>query len=244
MVYRPKKQLKKLGDKQFSEDIKKYIKTSHTFYGTRVPELKILAKRLHEEHSLKDFYRVFNKFWKSGYNEERSLAIYTLELYKEEFDIDTWNFIKLKLNEIKSWDKLDSISMNIIGEILSRTEKIKEDIFKLAESSNIWFNRIAIMSTIPLIRKNLIDMAMQIIKMNINEKNKYIQEANGLVLKEVSMQKPALARKFILKNIHMPEISFNIATENMKELRKMREIKKLKINNFLGFKSIKNIFKK
>ena len=58
MTYKLKRQLKKLGNKQFTEDIKKYIKSSHEFYEKRVPEMKVLAKRLHDEHSLKQFYKI------------------------------------------------------------------------------------------------------------------------------------------------------------------------------------------
>ena len=60
-------------------------------------EIRTLAKRLHEEHSLKEFYSIFNKLWKSGYHEEMSLALYTLQLYENGFDLKTWKFLKPKL---------------------------------------------------------------------------------------------------------------------------------------------------
>jgi len=63
MEYKSNKQLKKLGDKQFSEDIKKYIRRNHEFNSTKIPELKILAKRLNEEYKLRGFYKIFNKIY-------------------------------------------------------------------------------------------------------------------------------------------------------------------------------------
>src|SRR3989339_1613456 len=149
MEYKSNKQLKKLGDKQFSEDIKKYIRRNHEFNSTKIPELKILAKRLNEEYKLRGFYKIFNKFWNSGYNNERSIAIYALELYKEDFNIETWKFFKQKLKDIKSWDKVDTVSTNIIGEILLRAN-IQEDIIKMAKSNNIWHKRMALMACIPM----------------------------------------------------------------------------------------------
>jgi len=86
MEYKLKRPLKRLGHKEFEEDIKGFIKNTHKFYSSKIPEIKTLAKKLHEEHSLEEFYKVFNKLWRSGYHNERVLAIKTLKLYKEDFD--------------------------------------------------------------------------------------------------------------------------------------------------------------
>ena len=65
MKFEVKRQLKKLGDKQFADNIKKYLKSPYEFYGIHVPEIRTLAKRLHKEHSVKEFFSVFNRLWKS-----------------------------------------------------------------------------------------------------------------------------------------------------------------------------------
>lgn len=233
MKFKPKKQLKRLGNKEFAEDIKRYIKSSHSFYEARVPELKILAKRLHEEYSLKDFYRVFNRFWDSGAKED-SLAIYTLQLYKEEFDLETWRFIKNKLKDIKSLDKLDSISLNITGEILLRVPSIEKEILRLANGKDIWLKRAAIISTIPLVKNKDFELAMKIILMFLHDKEEHVQKAIGIVLREIGKEKPALLRRFILKNKNMSLVTFLYATENMGELRTLRELKKPQNNNRIG----------
>ncbi|VVB78280.1 DNA alkylation repair enzyme [uncultured archaeon] len=242
MIYKSKKQLQRLSNKQIFEDVKKYIKTSHTFYETRIPELKVLAKRLHEEYSLSEFYKVFNKLWNSGHNEERSLAIHTLQLYKEDFNIETWKFIKTKLKEIKSWDKVDIVSLNIIGEILCKTKKMEQELIIMAKSKNIWFKRMAVISTIPVVKKEEIDFPLTILQMCLYSKEEQIQTAVGMVLKEINEVKPVVAKKFILKNIQMPIITFSIATENNRELRKLRDVKKIGKNKVLSLRRIKNIF--
>ena len=113
-----KKELKRLSNKQFAEDIKRFIKSPYHFYGIRVPEIRTLAKSLHDEHPLNEFYPVFNKLWKSGYHEEMSLALYALQLYEDNFDFSTWKFLKLKLKDIQTWDQIDAVSTFIIGKIL------------------------------------------------------------------------------------------------------------------------------
>lgn len=227
MTYQIRRQLKRLSNKQFAEDIKRYIKSSHEFYGIKVPELRILAKRLHEEHSLEEFYKVFNRLWKSSYHEEISLAIYTLQLYKKDFDLRTWKFLKPKLKDMKSWDQVDSVASNIVGEIILKYPRLEKEILKLSKSKNFWLRRIAIVSTLPSIRKGKIGLAMKLVEDYIEYKEDYIQKATGWILREVGNRKPGVAKKFILKHIHMPPITFSYATEHMKELRKLRKLKKL-----------------
>jgi hypothetical protein len=53
--YKLKRQLKKLGNKQFAEDIKVYIKSPYEFYGVRVPELRTLAR----DYTKNILYKIF-----------------------------------------------------------------------------------------------------------------------------------------------------------------------------------------
>jgi len=228
MTDKIKRQLKKLSDKQFAENIKKYLKSPYEFYGIHVPEIRTLAKRLHEEHNLKEFYSVFNRLWKSGYHEEMSLALYSLQLYEEDFDMSTWRFLKPKLKEIQTWDQIDAISTFIIGKILLKYPQLEKELWKLSKSKNFWMRRIAIVSTLPRIKKGDIRLTMQLAESYIYDKEDYIQKATGWMLREAGKQKPEIVKRFVLKNIQMPAICFSYATErDLKDLRKVRQLKKL-----------------
>jgi len=223
-----KKQLKKLSDKQFASDIKRYIKSPYEFYGVRVPEIRIMAKRLHEEHNLKEFYEIFDRLWGSGYHEEMSLALYSLQLYEEEFDMKTWKFLKPRLKEIQTWDQIDAVSTFIIGKILLVYPKLEKELLKLSKNENFWQRRIAIVSTLPRIKTGDIELTMKLAEDYINDTEPYIQKATGWMLREAGKKEPEIVKKFILKHIHMPSIAFSYATEQMIDLRKVRRFKKLK----------------
>ncbi len=235
MGHKIKRKLKKLSNNQFAEDKKKNIKSPHEFYGKNVPELGTLARKLHEEHDLKKFYKVFNKLWKSGYQGETSLAIYTLQLYKEDFDLTTWKFLKTKLKDVKSWDKADIIGREVIGEILLKYPKLEKEIFKLSKGKNLWIRKMAILSTLPLIKKGNVNPALKISETYLYDKEENIQLAIGHVLSAAGKENPEETKKFILKHIQMPTFIFNIATKKMKDLRKVRKLKKLKSDKSRGF---------
>ena len=78
MDFRSKKPLRKLSKNEFNSDVKKFIRSAHKFYDSKIPEMKTLAKKMQEEYELKEFYKVFRRLWNSGYHSERSLAIKTL----------------------------------------------------------------------------------------------------------------------------------------------------------------------
>ena len=223
-----KKQLKKLSDKQFASDIKRYIKSPYEFYGVRVPEIRTMAKRLHEEHNLKEFYKIFDRLWKSGYHEEMSLALYALQLYEKEFDIKTWKFLKPRLKEIQTWDQVDAVSCFIIGKILLVYPKLEKELLNLSKNENFWQRRIAIVSTLPKIKTGDIKLTMKLAEDYINDLEPYIQKATGWMLREAGKKEPEIVKKFILKHIHMPPLAFSYATEQMINLRKVRRFKKLK----------------
>ena len=62
---------------------------------------------------------------------------------------------------------------------------------------------------------------------NFNEKDEHIQKGVGVLINEIGKVKEDFAKKFILKNIHMPATIFYYATRDMRELRALRKIKKL-----------------
>jgi 3-methyladenine DNA glycosylase AlkD len=222
-----KKLLRKLEKKQFATDIKKYLSSPYEFYGKKIPEIKIMAKKLHEENPLSDFYRIFNRLWNSSYHEAMSLALYTLELYEENFDLYTWQFVKSKIKEIRSYDKADAVGINILGKMVIKYPILEKEILKFDNSKEVWPKRIAIVSSIPRIRKGDIQPAMVLAERNISEKDPYIQKAVGMIIREAGEQKPEEVKRFILKHMNMPPLTFSIATEKMREIRKLKDIKKL-----------------
>ena len=224
MSHKLKKELTKLSNKQFAEDIKKYLKSPYEFYGIKVPELRTMAKRMHEEYSLKEFYKVFNKLWASGFHEEMSLALYTLQLYDDELNIATWRFIKPKLKYMKTWDQVDTLGTQLLGKILLKYPSFEREIKKLSKSKDMWTRRLAIVSTISRIKKGDIKLTMELAEKYVYDSNDYIQKATGWMLREAGKQKPEVVRRFILKHMNMHSITFSYATErDLKGLRKLRK---------------------
>jgi 3-methyladenine DNA glycosylase AlkD len=152
-----------------------------------------------------------------------SLAIYALQLYEREFDLGTWKFIQKKLKDMKSWDQIDAVSTGVLGIILLKYPSLEKEVMKMARNKNLWIKRAAIVSTLPLIKKKDIGLAMKLVELYINNEEDYIQKATGWIIRECGKEKPQIIRKFILKHLDMRVLCFSYATEQMIDLRKERQ---------------------
>lgn len=193
------KQLNKLNNKDFLLDVKQFIKSSHNFYGKKNPEIKTLASRLHQEYELRNFYNIFNKLWNSGYHNERVLAIYTLELYKEDYDKETWRFLIPKLKEIKGFDEAQNIGL-IIGDLIIKYPKLKIETLKVNNKKNAYYRKMALSACLPLIKNKEWGFIFKIIKSRIYDKENDIIEFNSFLLKEISKKNKGLVKKFVKSN--------------------------------------------
>lgn len=235
-----RRQLKTLGSEEFLGDVKQFIRGSHDFYRDKNPEIKVLARRLHDEYGLREFYKVFNRLWKSGYHNERVMAVYALRMYEENYDKDTWKFLIPRLKEIKDFDEAERIG-RIIGHIIIRYPDLKREILKISNRRNVYYRRIALATCFPLIKEKDWEYIFGLIGKRLEDKEENIQEINGWILREISDKNKTIVKKFILKNITMPKITFDIVSEDLKDLRKVRKLKKLDSRKVSGISWLKMI---
>ncbi|MEK6914327.1 MAG: DNA alkylation repair protein [Nanoarchaeota archaeon] len=235
MIYSNKsmtKQLNKLSNEDFLFDVKQFIKSSHNFYGKKNPEIKTLASRLHQEYELRSFYNVFNKLWSSNYHNERSLAIHTLEIYKEDYDKDTWRFLIPKLKEIKDFDEAERIGI-IIGEMIIKYPALKREILKISNRRNVYYRKIALSSCLPLIKTKDWDFVFMIIRNRIHDRESNITEFIVFLLIELSKKNKTLVKKFIISNRNVNNNIFNITARNFDDINRIK-----KLNNYYNNSSI------
>lgn len=219
-----RKKLNEIGDKQRAEFVKRYLKSPYSFYGIKIPDLRKIAK----EYKKLDFYSTLNLFedlWKSGNHEEMNFGLFLLANHIKEQPEYIWKFLIERLDKAKTWDHIDELSGHILGPILKERIDFMGEIKKLGESKNPWFRRTSIVSTLPLVRKNKIELALRLAESLVYDDDAYVQKGAGWVLREAGKKNRLAIREFILTHIKMKPHAFSYATEKMKELRKIRKEK-------------------
>lgn len=205
-----------------------YFKDSHgdTFLGVVVPNIRRVAKQFWRIR-LTDVHRLM----KSRLHEERLLANEILRLKfqrgspAEQEQI--FNFYMKNLRLIRGWDAVDGSAPHILGAYL--VERSRKELYRLAVSSRIWDRRIAIVSTLPFIRKGSIEDTLKLARLLLRDNEDLIHKATGWMLREVGKQNLAALRKFLDEHgAMMPRTMLRYAIERFPEAERKRYLAALR----------------
>lgn len=158
----------------------------------------------------------------SPFHEVRFCALQLLVvryMKKKEERENIFNFYLSHTDDINNWDLVDLSAPNIVGHYLLTAPR--DVLYKLAESSSLWERRIAIVSTLMLIRKNQFDDTLKISALLLGDKESLLHKAVGWMLREVGKRNEQLLLDFLDNNIRkMARTSLRYAIEKLSpELR-------------------------
>jgi 3-methyladenine DNA glycosylase AlkD len=225
MVDSVQKELKKYINPEKKEIYPKFFKTGKgeygygdIFWGITVPNIRSVAKKFYKEVSLNDVRMLIS----NEVHEVRLLGYIVLVYKYEKADRDgkekIYNFYLNNLYGVNNWDIVDLSCYKILGDYLLTCLNKRYILYQLANSKNMWEQRIAIVSTYALIKNNDFNDTLQIAKILLNHKHDLIHKAVGWMLREVGKRDIELLREFLNSNIKkMPRTTLRYALEKMDE---------------------------
>jgi 3-methyladenine DNA glycosylase AlkD len=213
-------------DEKRAEASKRYLKSQYKFYGLKVPEMRKVMKE-YKNLEFNSALKLIDELWNSGNHEEMNSALYLLQNYSIKHSVEVWKFLVPKFSMATSWDLVDEMSCHITGVILTEHIELIGEFKKMSESKNPWIRRISIVSNLPLIRKNKIELTFRLAEKLIYDNDMYVQKGVGWMLREAGKKNRLALREFILMHLDMKPYAFSYATEKMTELREIRK-KKIK----------------
>jgi 3-methyladenine DNA glycosylase AlkD len=142
----------------------------------------------------------------SPIHEHRFAAVEILVAQYERGSEDSRNeiltFYLEHSHRVNNWDLVDTSAPYIVGEHLKTHPRDLLD--KLATSSNVWDRRIAIVSTLALIKQDEIDDTFRIVEKLLSDKHDLIHKAVGWALRETGKVSRAALLRFL--RTHYPAI--------------------------------------
>jgi len=221
------KQIRRLGNKEYTARLRKYFKTGKgeygegdRFLGIQVPVLRKIAKK-YRKISISQV----SELVKSQFHEERLFSLLVLvEFFKRANDKDKKIIYTTYLTNTKfinNWDLVDASAGHIVGAYLLTRDK--KPIYLLARSKNIWERRISIMSTSYFIKHNRFVDTLSIAEMLLGDEEDLIHKAVGWMLREIGKRDLELEERFLGKHYKsMPRTMLRYAIEKFpKEKRKI-----------------------
>jgi len=190
------------------------------FLGITVPAQRIVAKK-YKDASLV----VIEALLKDPYHEVRLTALLILVMQYEKGDSKKQNeIVKFYLSHLKyinNWDLVDSTAPSILGEHLLEAKNFVL-LKKLARSTNMWEQRIAMVATYAFIRTHVFDPTIEVATLLIDHSHDLIHKAVGWMLREVGKRDQKVLETFLKKHHKtMPRTALRYAIERFPEkLRK------------------------
>lgn len=182
------------------------------FLGVIVPNTRKVAKQY------KDLpYNVIEMLLESEWHECRLCALLMLiEKYKKEPD-EAVQFYLTHTEGINNWDLVDLSAPYILGNYL-KDKADRKVLYDLAGSSVMWERRIAVVSTLMLIRDGQFEDTLKLADSLIDSRHDLMQKSIGWMLREVGKRDEERLVGFLEKHKHeMPRTMLRYAIEKFPE---------------------------
>lgn len=185
------------------------------FIGVSVPNTRIVAKQ-HKNESLETTANLLNSPW----HECRLCALLILvERFKKGDATERETLYRFYLDHtqhINNWDLVDLSAPYIVGEFLYDTSR--EELFRLAESTWLWNQRIAVVATLTFIRKGDLTTSLALAEQLLSHRHDLMHKAVGWVLREVGKRNKEALVQFLEKySRSMPRTMLRYAIEKFPE---------------------------
>ena len=211
-------ELQALSDAEKREIFPKFFKAGKgeygegdRFLGVTVPNIRAIAK-LHKDISIEEIRDLIQSEW----HEVRLCAlIIMVEKSKKKDEAlrkELFNLYLSQTERINNWDLVDLSCRFIIGEYL--LDKSRDILYQLAQSSLLWDNRIAIVSTYAFIRKGQLEDTYALSDLMMQHPHDLMHKAIGWMLREAGKRNPERLYDYVMSHrADMPRTMLRYAIE-------------------------------
>jgi 3-methyladenine DNA glycosylase AlkD len=185
------------------------------FVGVMVPIQRRVAKT-YRELPLEQVAQLLA----DDYHECRLTALFILtEKYNrdktDQGKADLNQFYLTHLEGVNNWDLVDSSAHKILGAELVRTGRL-EVLDELAASGDLWKERIAVISTLALIKKKQFEPTLSLCRRFLNHKHDLIHKATGWMLREIGKINKEILELFLARHARqMPRTMLRYSIEKL-----------------------------
>ncbi|MDR0864632.1 MAG: DNA alkylation repair protein [Candidatus Symbiothrix sp.] len=162
-------------------------------------EIQILIDSEYHEARLAGFLFLVKQFKKAPAEEQKAI----------------FDFYLKNARKANNWDLVDVTCRDVIGLYLLDNEEGRGVLYQLAESDNLWEQRIAIVSTWTFIKHKQLDDTLAIAEKLLNHRHDLMHKAVGWMLREAGKKDREVLVDFLEKHYKkMPRTALRYAIEH------------------------------
>lgn len=225
--------LGKLSDDNHADSSRWFFKTGpgeygegDEFIGVKVPDQRKVARQFKDLNSSE-----VQKLLNSPIHEHRLTGLFIMISQYERAEDESikdaiYNMYleNVAKGNVNNWDLVDSSAHKIAGAYLQ--DKDRERLYVLADSGNLWEQRVAIIATAWFIKNNQFGDTLLISEKLIDHEHDLIQKAVGWMLREVGNRDFVTEDDFLRKHYEtMPRTMLRYAIEKFPENTRQQYLK-------------------
>ena len=223
----------RLRDPERAEQMGRYFKHVHPFYGIGSPSLRTMVKRVQSEHGASwtaaSLLATSEALLEDAHGEKKLLGGYLLgvpsnlkTIGEEPRVIETLGgFLE---RHVRDWATCDTISSQVVRKLIARRPEFAADVQEWCTSSNDWKQRASCVSFVCLAKHGehdnvILDIAGHVVR----NRNRFPQLGVGWVLRELSVADEPAVVAFIKENYtHFTREGLRYAIEKMSKSRRTK----------------------
>jgi 3-methyladenine DNA glycosylase AlkD len=186
------------------------------FLGVPVPELRKIAKHYWKTVPLEEIAKLL----RSPIHEHRHTALFAMihhfhAAITDDGQYQVVNTYLENLDGVNNWDLVDSSAHKILGPWCCKHQD-SQTLFELAQSPDIWRQRVSIIATLYHVRHYQYDLSLRIADILLEHPHELVQKAVGWVIREVSQRDRMITEEFLRNQnryLRMPRTTIRGATQ-------------------------------
>lgn len=187
------------------------------FLGVIVPDQRMIAKACFQEISLNEISELLHNPFHEVRLTALMMLVYRFEKLKSESERkEIVDFYLDHLSFINNWDLVDSSCYQILGAYYHK--KDKSLFYELADSGKLWSQRVAMISSLYWIKKDVFEDALRLAEKLKNHPHDLMHKAVGWMLREIGKRDFDVVYDFLEKHYQtMPRTALRYAIEKFPE---------------------------
>lgn len=172
------------------------------FHGALPPQVRAIARLVARRHKGdRDLSRVLaaaRVLWRSGWHEERTVAVLMVAALVGRVGPDHWNEFKGWLRTVRSADHCDGIAVDLLGSLVKRDRSWLRVLKNWALSENPWERRAAAGAVLLRTRQmGDAEAGLEVCSSLMEDRASVVQEAVSALLREALAVNRPMAEEFL-----------------------------------------------
>ncbi|MCI4345058.1 MAG: DNA alkylation repair protein [Thermoplasmata archaeon] len=184
---------------------KAYLKSSLTFFGNSVPELRRATQRLvrqHREATREQLRAVVDGLWSGRVYERWTVGVLLLESYPHTLDRRDLPFVRRLILRGHWWNYVDDLAVHVAGPIVERDAVACRTMERWSRDPDLWVRRGGLLALHPGLKRGTIPFRLfdRVAVPRLSERDFFMRKALGWILREAGKHDPAPVAAFLRRH--------------------------------------------